>query len=92
MAETATLELTASDISGQKTVRARNVPADATVGEVLQTLLDKLGLERNDADGRPLSFHPRLEREGRHLNDSEIAGEALEPGDHLVIAPNIDAG
>ncbi len=92
MAAVATLELTASDLSGQKRVRARNVPADASIAEVMENLLNKLGLARNDVEGRPLSFHPRLERQGRHLNDSEIAGEALQTGDHLVIAPNIDAG
>ncbi|MGD0948410.1 MAG: hypothetical protein ABSA52_13360 [Candidatus Binatia bacterium] len=86
------LGLRASDVSGQKTVRASAVPVDATVGELVQGLLAKMGLNRNDVEGRPLNYYARLDREGRHLNGSEIVGDALKEGDEIVLTPNIDAG
>jgi len=49
-------------------------------------------LPRNDGAGRPLVYHARLDREGRHLHGSETVGEALKPGDKVVLTPNIEAG
>jgi hypothetical protein len=42
--------------------------------------------------GRPLTYHARLEREGRHLHASERVGDAVQNGDKVVLQPNIDAG
>ena len=81
-----------SDVSGQKTVKASGVPGYTTVSELVQGLLHKIGLPRNDAEGRPLSYRARLDREGRHLNGNERVGEALKEDDHVVLQPNIDAG
>ena len=80
------------DVSGQKKADVRDVPQDATVGELLQGLLSQMNLPQNDATGRPLTYHARLEREGRHLLASERVGDALQAGDELVLQPNIDAG
>ena len=87
-----TLGLRATDVSGQKTVRASAIPADATIGELVQGLLAKMGLSRNDTEGRPLQYYARLDRDGRHLNGSEIVGDALREDDEIVLTPNIDAG
>ena len=87
-----TIGLRASDVSGQKAVRAAAVPASSTIGELVQGLLAKMGLARNDVEGRPLQYRARLEREGRHLNGAERVGDALKEDDHLVLQPNIDAG
>jgi hypothetical protein len=81
-----------SDVSGQKKSNVSNVPTDATVGELIQGLLAQMNLPKNDVTGRPLTYHARLEREGRHLHASERIGDALQPGDDLVLQPNIDAG
>jgi hypothetical protein len=89
---TATLGLRVSDVSGQKTVRAPAVPADATIGEMVQKLIAKMGLARNDVEGRPLNWQARLNREGRHLRGSETVGRALRDEDEIVLTPNIDAG
>jgi len=86
------IDLRVSDVSGQKTVKASGVPGYTTVAEFVQGLLHKIGLPRNDAEGRPLSYRARLEREGRHLNGNERVGEALKEDDHVVLQPNIDAG
>lgn len=84
--------LQASDASGQKKVKATGVPGYTTVSELVQSLLQKLGLPRNDVSGRPLSYRARLEREGRHFNPSERVGDALKEDDELTLHPNVDAG
>jgi len=84
--------LRVSDVSGQKSAQVRNVPPDASVGELVQGLLGQMKLPANDPSGRPLSYHARLEREGRHLHASERVGDALQAGDEVVLQPNIDAG
>ncbi|NLS93554.1 MAG: hypothetical protein GXX96_15455 [Planctomycetaceae bacterium] len=80
------------DVSGQKKVEVRNVPVDSTIGEVVQGSLPKMGLPNTDVEGRPLNYHARLEREGRHLHASESVGDALRDDDQLVLQPNIQAG
>jgi hypothetical protein len=87
-----TLGLQVSDVSGQKSVKAPAVPAYSTVGELIQGLLMRMGLARNDVEGRPLTYRVRLEREGRLLTGSEVVGDALKEDDHIVLQPNIDAG
>jgi hypothetical protein len=84
--------LEVSDVSGQKTATVTEVPSDASVGELVEQLLAELQLTRNDSSGRPLTYHARLDREGRHLLHSERVGDALQSGDRLVLQPNIDAG
>jgi hypothetical protein len=84
--------LQASDVSGQKIANARDIPLDSTVGELVQGLLSRMNLPRNDVGGRPLTYHARLDREGRHLHASEMVSEALREGDRIVLQPNIDAG
>ena len=81
-----------SDVSGQKKVNVTNLTADASVGELIQGLLGRMNLPPNDTSGRPLTYHGRLEREGRHLHASEKVGDALQTGDRIVLQPNIDAG
>jgi hypothetical protein len=95
MGKAETLEgigLTVSDVSGQKVFRVPQAPPDATVGELVQSLLSQMNLPANDPNGQPLSYQARLEREGRHLNAAERVGDALETGDKLMLQPNIDAG
>lgn len=84
--------LEVSDVSGQKRMTVDEYGAGATVGELVERLLAEMDLMREDGDGRPLTYHARLEREGRHLHASERVGDALQSGDRLVLQPNIDAG
>ena len=81
-----------SDVSGQKMVRVSNVADDATVSELIRGVLRGMQLPQNDAAGRPMTYHARLEREGRHLQASERVADALLPGDRVVLQPNVDAG
>lgn len=86
------IDLRISDVSGQKTVRAKGVPGQSTIGELVTGLLTKMGLAKNDVQGRPLNYRARLDREGRHLSGAELVGDALKDDDFLVLQPNIDAG
>ena len=86
------LDVSVSDVSGQKQVRVSELPQDATVGEMIEGVLGRMKLPRNDASGHALTYHARLEREGRHLHGSEVIGDSLQSGDQVVLQPNIDAG
>jgi hypothetical protein len=87
-----TIDVFVSDVSGQKEVRASQLPRDATIAEVVQELLAKMGLGRHDASGRALNYRARLDREARHLNGDERVGDALRPDDRLTLHPSADAG
>jgi hypothetical protein len=81
-----------SDVSGQKVLSISNVEPGTTVTELVRGLLARMRLPANDADGRPLAYHARLDREGRHLHGSERVTESIQPGDRIVLQPNVDAG
>ena len=84
--------LQVSDVSRQKMARIRSVPPTATVGELVHGVLGELRLPQTDSQGHTLSYHALLEREARHVHAGERVGDALQPGDHLTLQPNIDAG
>ena len=81
-----------SDVSGQKILTISHVPTDATVSEVVQEVVVRMRLPENDAEGRPFTYHMRLDREGRHLLGSEKVTEVVQSGDRVVLQPNVDAG
>jgi hypothetical protein len=81
-----------SDVSGQKVLSVSNVPSDATVSELVQSLVSRMRLQPNDGAGRPLTYRARLDREGRHLQGSERVADIVLPGDRWVLQPNVDAG
>lgn len=90
---TLAVNLKVRDVSGQKVVSVSQAPPDATIGEVVDAVTAKMGLPRVDANQRPLVYHARLEREGRHLNASETVSEArLQEDDQLTLLPDIMAG
>jgi hypothetical protein len=81
-----------SDVTGQKVMAISNVPEDVTVNDLIHGLVGRMKLPANDTAGRPLSYHARLDREGRHLQGTERVRESLQPGDRVVLQPNVDAG
>lgn len=85
------LRLRASDVTGQRQINER-IPLEATVGELVQTFVGRMGLNDKDKQGNPFVYRARLEREGRHLNASEIVGDVLREDDRLTLHPNVDAG
>jgi hypothetical protein len=91
-AATMTTGLHIRDVSGQKHFRVPSVSKESTIGELIHGLLGKMGLARNDSNGRPLTYRARLEREGRHLDARERIGESLKEGDAISLHPNVIAG
>jgi hypothetical protein len=85
------LSIRATDVTGQKAVRVRNLLPESTVGELVTGLVPRMQLPV-EAEGRPLSYSARLERLGRHLSGSERLGEALQEDDEVMLSPSIDAG
>lgn len=90
--ETTVIDLTVSDVSGQKMKKVNNVPFGSTVGELIQELSLQMKLPQNDVGGRPLKYQARLDREARHLQPHEVVGDALQSGDTVTLQPNVDAG
>ena len=92
MSAATTMDFTASDVYGQRQVKVLGVSTDATVRELVKGLLAKMGLVKNDVSGQPLEYRALLEREGRHLFDAELVGDALAPDDKITLQPKINAG
>jgi hypothetical protein len=88
----ATVSFEVSDVTGQKVLSVSNVPDDVTVSDLIGGLVERMRLPANDASGRPLSYHARLDREGRHLQGHERVATSVRPGDRVVLQPNVDAG
>ena len=81
-----------SDVSGQKKVKVSGVSPGSSVREVINGLLERMRLPRNDSTGRPLNYRARSERKGSYLQDNETVGNAVEQDDKIILQPNIDAG
>ena len=88
------LDILASDVTGQTVVNVGIDPGDRemSVGELLDALVPRMKLPRRGNGGRPLTYHARLDREGRHLHATEVVGEVLQPKDRIMIQPTIEAG
>lgn len=81
-----------SDVSGQRRFSLGTVAGDTTITDMVQGILGKMGLPRNDHDGRPLVYRARLDREGRHLDGRELVGRSLRENDEIQLHPSVDAG
>lgn len=92
MIQALTVPIRVSDVTGQKMVDVHDVPRDATIGELIEGLLPRMNMPRNDSGGRTLAYQARLDRDSRHLHASEVVGEALLPHDRVVLQPEINAG
>ena len=88
------LDISATDVTRQNVVNIGIDPGDRemSVGELLDSLVPRMKLPRLGNGGRPLTYHARLEREGRHLHATEVVGEALQTNDRIMIQPTIEAG
>jgi hypothetical protein len=86
------LRLQVMDVTGQKTTSVSDLQPDSTVGELIDGVLAKMRLPDVDSEGRPLVYHARLTREGRHLHSTERVGDAVQTDDSVVLLPNVEAG
>lgn len=85
-------DILATDVTQQNVVNVKSLDREITVGELLESLVPRMRLPRLGNGGRPLIYHARLEREGRHLHASELVGDALQPQDRIMLQPTIEAG
>jgi hypothetical protein len=81
-----------SDVTGQKVLAVSSVPSGTTVADLVRGLITRMRLPASDTSGRPLTYHARSDREGRHLLSGEQVAHAIHPGDRIVLQPNVDAG
>ena len=86
----ATLSLKVEDSTGQIRRRARGIPAEATVGEFMNSLVRELRLPVNDSQGRPLSYSARAN--GDSLLESDRVGDVLQEEDTVTLTQNVTAG
>lgn len=89
--ENETLTITARDVTGQRRT-SYEVSRESSVDDLIEGVGDRMGLHREDADGRSITWFARHEREGRPLHRSERVGEALQDRDEIRLQPEISAG
>lgn len=89
---TTTIDLTVSDVTGQKVRTVENVPPSATAAEIVDELIAELNLPRLNPSGNSLSYRALHRREARHLRPHERIGDSVRPGDRLVLHPTVEAG
>ena len=82
----------AADVTGQNVINVNRLDREMTVGELIEALLPRMRLPRLGNGGRQLTYHARLEREGRHLHATEVVGDALQAEDRIMLQPTIEAG
>jgi hypothetical protein len=94
MSATAVMErgFEVSDVTGQKVLAVAALEVGATIAEMVSTVIGRMRLPANDAEGRPLTYQARLDREGRHLLGSEQVADAVQTGDRVVLQPSVEAG
>jgi hypothetical protein len=85
-----TMSLMVEDFTGQVRHRASGIPRDATMGEVIASVANRLRLPSNDAQGRPVTYAARAR--GASVNESDRVGEVLEENEVVTLTQNVTAG
>jgi len=87
-----TINLRVQDVTGQREINVRDIPADTLWGDALSQIVSGMSLPPNESADQSNIWQGRLEREGRHLNSSEVVGDALRDDDLVVLQPEVMAG
>jgi hypothetical protein len=90
MGTTDTISVTVEDFTGQVRRRARGIPTDANVGDLVAGLMHELRLPANDSQGRPLPYSARAR--GESLTESDLVGNVLVEDDVVTLTQNVTAG
>jgi hypothetical protein len=90
MSANGTIDLVVEDLSGQVRRRARGVPRQATVGDLVSGLTREMRLPANDLQGRPLTYGARAR--GESLAESDRVGEVLDSEEVVTLVQNVTAG
>jgi hypothetical protein len=85
-----TMSLVVEDFTGQVRHRASGIPRDATVGELIGSVANRLRLPVNDSQGRAVTYAARTA--GTSLNESDRVGEVLEENEVVTLTQNVTAG
>lgn len=91
MTATATLDFEVVDQVGHVRRRARRVPKDATVSELVTNFARDLALAEIDADGHPVLYGARSSR-GDVLNGSDRLGDVIEQDEVVTLTRSVTAG
>jgi len=89
MAE-ATMSLVVEDFTGQVRHKASGIPRDATLGELIDSVANRLRLPGNDSQGRPVTYAARAG--GVSLNESDRVGDVLTDNEVVTLTQNVTAG
>ena len=85
------ITITARDVQGLRKTSYK-IEKDAPVSKLIDRLGTQMNLLQEDAEGRPITHHARLERESRKLHGSERVGDALLDNDEIRLQSEISAG
>ena len=84
------MTLMVEDFTGQVRHRASGIPRDATMGEVLASVTNRLRLPANDSQGRPVTYAARAR--GASLSEGDRVGDVLEDNEVVTLTQNVTAG
>ena len=87
-----TIDFELADVTQQRRFQAKNIRRDMSVGEVVRSMLPRLGLAARDGAGKPVTYRVRRDRDGRNLFSSERIGDALSPGEAVTVTRYVQAG
>lgn len=85
-----TMTLVVEDFTGQVRHRASGVPRDATLGELISGVTERLRLPANDAQGRPVTYAARAN--GVSLAEADRVGDVLTDNETVTLTQNVTAG
>ena len=79
------------DFTGSVRRRARDVPSDVTVGDLVAGYTRQLKLPEVDAQGRPVLYGARTSA-GETLNSSDRLGDVLVDDEVVTLTKSVTAG
>ena len=91
-AMTASIDLFASDASGQRRYAMSDVAPTTSIRDLIGALIPRMGLSWNDSEGRAMDYQAFAKRDGSLLRSEELVGRSLKDGDEISLLPDIQAG
>jgi hypothetical protein len=84
--------VTASDVTGLRSVPWSPASVNQTVLEMVDDLVAELQLPQSDTAGQPIVYSARRESDGMALSASEQVVDVLAESDTVVLEPDVNAG
>lgn len=86
-----TMNLEVEDFTGQVRRRAKGIPRDASVADVISSLSQELHLPDIDSQGQPI-LYGAVTSSGDVLNASDRVGDVLEEEEVITLTKSVTAG